>query len=43
MGISPASFWANLFSEEEFMSSLIFSVKINARQFLSTKHVIDDF
>ena len=45
MGIDQAPFWANLFLysyEEEHMPSLIFSDKINARYFHSTKRFNDD-
>ena len=45
MGIDPAPFWANLFLysyEEKYISSLIYSDKVKARHFHSTKRFIDD-
>ena len=45
MGIDPAPFWANLFLytyEEEFVSNLIKTNKMEARHFHATKRFIDD-
>ena len=45
MGIDPAPFWANLFLytyEEEFISNLMRTNKVEARHFHSTKRFIDD-
>ena len=45
MAVHLAPFWANLFLysyEEEYMTSLISSDKVNARHFHSTQRFIDD-
>ena len=45
MGIDPTPFWVSLFIylfEEEYISSLISSEKVQIRHFHSAKHFIDD-